>query len=135
MKPSILLAALFAFAAAAGPALAGTCVGPAPCGPEWGPGDSNPAEPTSGPPQLCLNDALGCVPITYLKQVIPGTSAGPALAGYFALAFSSVGGYPVMGWAGPCLPGWACPAIFDAAYQDLWSVALKAQRNIRYATD
>jgi len=131
MKPSILLAALLAFAAAAGPALAGTCAGPAPC-------DSTPTEPTEpnpGPPQLCLNDALGCVPIVYLKQVIPGTSAGPALAGYFALAFSSVGGYPVMGWAGPCLPGWACPAIFDAAYQDLWSVALKAQRNIRYATD
>lgn len=128
---SILLAALLA--AASVPAVAGTCAGPAFC--DSTPADPSPpvAEPGHGPGQLCLSAESGCVPIVYLKQVVPGPAAGPAAPPYFALALSSVDGYPVLGWAGPCLSGWECPAIYDAAYADLRAVALKARRNIRYA--
>lgn len=108
-------------------AYAGPCAGPAfPCA------DSPPVEPTptTAPSELCI--AGSCAPIVYLKQVYPGTTPGPAEPGYFVLAFSSVAGYPVVGWQGPCLPAWDCPAIYVGAYNDLYNQATRVNRVMRF---
>lgn len=80
-----------------------------------GPGGCIPTEPT-GPNELCFREQ--CAPVVYsqFRKMI--------------VAESSVAGYPVIGWAGPCLkPSLAeCPDILNQAFEDLRVNALRALR-------
>ncbi|MFZ1327017.1 MAG: hypothetical protein WAT67_13545 [Candidatus Contendobacter sp.] len=102
-------------------AAAQTCTGPGPC-----------AAPIdlSAPTELCLSAALGCAPVAY--QRIDGLVPGMPPA-WFVVAYSSVQGYPVASVAGPCLPGWECPALAAEAFERLRVNALIGQRAIRWA--
>lgn len=82
-----------------------------------GPGGCVPTEPT-GPDELCFREQ--CAPVIYSQF------------GKIVIAESSVAGYPVIGWAGPCLkPSLAeCPDILNQAFDDLRINALRALRAI-----
>jgi hypothetical protein len=68
--------------------------------------------------QLCFPS--GCAPVrfTWLSRFVIAESVLPS-------------GYPVMGWAGPCLSG-QCPEIEEQAERDLWLNARKANRAARF---
>lgn len=104
-----LLALLFSSAAFADPC--------------FGPGGCDPTEPTgpNGPAQLCI--ASVCAPVVY------------SWTGNIAVAESTApSGYQVIGWSGPC--GYTdrtqCPDIFNQAFADLRTNALRAHRAQRY---
>lgn len=81
-----------------------------------GPGGCIPTEPT-GPSELCFREV--CVPVTYSQ-----------FGANLIIAESTVAGYPVIGWAGPCLKQSLseCPDILNQAFEDLRINALRALR-------
>lgn len=96
--------------------------------PCFGPGGCSIDTPSN--PQLCLNSV--CTTIEYTLISVPGTHTGPAPAPVFALAFSTLDGYPIMGYSGPCMSGWSCPSLYDSAYQSLYNTASIINRHNRY---
>ena len=96
-------------------------VGPGPCVPGCIPDPNAPPPPgpgPTGPNNLCI--AGVCHPVVY------------TWFGKMAVAESKVtaSGYPVMGWAGPCLFAdiKRCPDIRNQAFLDLKLNALRANR-------
>lgn len=81
-----------------------------------GPGGCVPTEPT-GPGELCIRES--CAPVIYSQ-----------FGANLIIAESTVLGYPVIGWAGPCLkPSLAeCPNMLVQAFEDLRINALRALR-------
>lgn len=117
MKPKSKLLFLTATLASS-VAVAEPCFGPGGCSP-------TPAEPITGPAELCLSAELGCVPVLYTKVPVAGA--------WFAIASASVSGYPTLGWSGPCFDGAECPAIYNQAFGDLSTQAVRASRVLRFA--
>lgn len=97
----------------------GTYIGPAPC-------VEDPPPVVPGPAELCLG-AWGCFPVTYST-----TQPYSADLGWFAQAFVSVDGYLIGAMAGPCLPSWSCPALYQQAYDTLRIEALHVVRVLRF---
>ena len=99
----------FALALALAPSLSfgQVCPGPAGC---------VPSEPT-GPSELCIRES--CASVTYSQ-----------FGANLMIAESTVVGYPVIGWAGPCLKPTLseCPDILNQAFDDLQTNALRALR-------
>ena len=122
MRIFLLAAVLSAFAAPS--VFAQTCAGPGPC--------TNPAPTPSAPAALCLSAALGCAPVIYQRLDWPAAAAGHDAASWFVAAFSTVRGYPVAAIAGPCLPGWECPALAAEAFERLRVDSLVGQRAVRW---
>jgi hypothetical protein len=96
-----------------------TSAGPAPCVPGCKAIADSPDEGNGpfGPGELCIKDA--CSPVTYFW------------VGAKAVASSWLpNGYEVLGWAGPCLNEDVskCPDIFNQAFADLRTNALRANR-------
>ena len=97
----------------------GTSAGPALCVPGCKAIADSPVveDGPFGPGELCLKDA--CSPVTYFW------------VGAKAVAESRLlNGYEVMGWAGPCLNEDVaqCPDIFNQAFADLRTNALRSNR-------
>lgn len=91
------------------------------CEPDFtyvGPAPLPPLPPVVEARQLCF--PVGCAPVrfTWLSKFVIAESALPS-------------GYPVMGWAGPCLSG-QCPEIEEQAYQNLWWNSRMANRAARF---
>ncbi len=85
-------------------AYAGTCAGPGPC---------EPSNDPTGPAELCLPG--GCSAVEYEMR-----------DGFAIARTTTPGGYPVLGWAGPC--GSSCPNIYQQAFEDAQINALRALR-------
>lgn len=126
MSTSPLVALCFGLSLSAA-AAAQTCTGPGPC--------TDPAPAPSAPPTLCLSAALGCSPVIYQRMDWPSAAAGPDMPSWFVAAFATVQGYPVAAIAGPCLPGWECPALAAEAFDRLRIHALVGQRAVRWARE
>jgi hypothetical protein len=93
----------------------GTRPGPAICTPGCVPISND--EPTAGPSLLCIRDECQLVRYSW--------------TGDLAIAESQLAnGYSVLGWAGPCVHAdrSQCPDIFNQAFQDLKTNALRSNR-------
>lgn len=103
---------------------AGTYPGPSPNPPDCPNTPVNPPlpeEPT-GPVRLCIDGWCESVIYEWYKDFALATWTNPT-------------GYPIMGWAGPCLEAQtsSCPDIFNQAFLDLRLNALRVHRGIRYS--
>lgn len=67
---------------------------------------------------------MKCVPVVYDTDTDPLTDGA-----WRAKAYSVVGGYPIMGIAGPCLKGQEFPAIFGEA-KDALSVQIRQDARV-----
>lgn len=80
-----------------------------------GPGGCEPTTPFQ-PPKLCIRDV--CTPVTYtqLDKIV--------------IAQTSINGYNIIGWAGPCLQETVneCGDIFNQAFTDLYINTIRAIR-------
>jgi hypothetical protein len=92
-----------------------------------GPGDCTATTVLDKPTQLCVNAEFGCTYVYYVQEDYRGEGAA-----WFALAQSTVQGYPVIGSAGPCLLNEDCPNIYRQAYDALRMNALAVNRAMRF---
>lgn len=87
--------------------LAEVCPGPGLCIP-------------TGPSELCLPE--GCSSVFYTLD-----------NGFAIVSTKMLNGYPMMGWAGPCLLEYSqCPDLLNQAWADLRQNVLRANRAQRY---